>query len=99
MKFVVVVGPDIDPYNLTDVLIAIVTRTQPKQDFMFNEYGGAIVLDPSAPRDVQGNTLITEQVGIDATIKTPERTAEFPEVARPSREEIDKISKKVAHLF
>ena len=80
-------------------MIAMVTRTQPIQDYMFSKHGGAIILDPSAPRDVQGNTLITEQVGIDATIKTPERTAEFPKVPRPSREAMDSISKKVAHLF
>jgi 4-hydroxy-3-polyprenylbenzoate decarboxylase len=96
MKYVVVVGPDIDPYNLTDVLIAMVTRTQPKRDFMFNEYGGALVLDPSAPRGPQGNTLITEQVGIDATIKVPEAGSEFAKVARPSREEMDSIAKKFA---
>jgi UbiD family decarboxylase len=99
IKYVVVVGPDIDPYNLTDVLIAMVTRTQPKKDFIFNEVGGALVLDPSAPRGPQGNTLLSEQVGIDATIKVPERDAEFPKVARPSTEQVENIAAKVGHLF
>lgn len=97
IKYVVVVGPDIDPYNLTDVLIAMVTRTQPKKDFIFNECGGALVLDPSAPRGPQGNTLLSEQVGIDATIKVPERDSEFPKVARPSREELENIAAKIGH--
>jgi 4-hydroxy-3-polyprenylbenzoate decarboxylase/2,5-furandicarboxylate decarboxylase 1 len=99
IKYVVVVGPDIDPYNLTDVLIAMVTRTQPKKDFIFNEYGGALVLDPSAPRGPQGNTLLSEQVGIDATIKQPERDADFPRVARPGREALERIAAKVGHRF
>ena len=97
--FAVVVGPDIDPYNLTDVLIAMVTRTQPKKDFIFNECGGALVLDPSAPRGPQGNTLLSEQVGIDATIKVPERDSEFPKVARPSREQLEDIAAKIGHLL
>ena len=97
MKYVVVVGPDIDPYNLTDVLIAMVTRTQPIKDFIFNEHGGALVLDPSAPRGPQGNTLVSEQVGIDATIKQPERDAEFPKVARPTSEQLDSIASKIGH--
>ncbi|MGH7907873.1 MAG: UbiD family decarboxylase domain-containing protein [Candidatus Binataceae bacterium] len=99
MKYVVVVGPDVDPYNLTDVLIAMVTRTQPKRDFVFNEYGGALVLDPSAPRGPQGNTLVTEQVGIDATIKVPEAGAEFARLARPTRDQIDRIARKVGPLI
>jgi 4-hydroxy-3-polyprenylbenzoate decarboxylase len=99
MKYVVVVGPDIDPYDLNDVLIAMVTRTQPIKDFLFNEFGGALVLDPSAPKGAQGNTLVSEQVGIDATIKVPERDAEFPGVARPTRAQIDALAARIGHHF
>lgn len=99
-KYVFVVGPDINPYDANEVIWALNTRVQPKSDTIFNEKGQVHAFDPSAPITQQGNTLISEQMGIDATFKVPERFEKLHSVpARPSEEDLEKIKKKIAHLF
>jgi len=80
-KMVVVVGPDVDPYDWNSIEWAIMTRVQPHSDTIINRSGQAYLLDPSPPRSEQGIPVMSEQIGIDATIKIPERFKEYPESA------------------
>ncbi|MBI3091321.1 MAG: UbiD family decarboxylase [Candidatus Tectomicrobia bacterium] len=96
-KYVVVVGPDIDPYSLDEVIWALNTRVQPKSDTIFNDKGQVLYFDPSALATPQGNTVTSEQLGIDATFKLPERFTKLHQVpARPPKEAMEKIKAKVA---
>lgn len=81
-KILVVVGPDVNPYDLQAVEWAIQTRGQPYSDILINRSGQAIVLDPSAPKGTQGFALQSEQMGIDALIKIPERFTDYAEVSQ-----------------
>ena len=79
-KIVIVVGPDVDPYDLASVEWAIMSRVQPVSDTVMNPHGQAFVDDPSAPMTPAGFPAVSEQMGIDATIKVPERFSEYREV-------------------
>jgi 3-polyprenyl-4-hydroxybenzoate decarboxylase len=76
-----VVGPDVNPYDWNSIEWAIMTRVQPYSDTIINRSGQAYLLDPSAPKGEQGVPMVGEQIGIDATIKVPERFKEYPEAA------------------
>jgi 4-hydroxy-3-polyprenylbenzoate decarboxylase len=80
-KMVVVVGPDVNPYDWNSIEWAIMTRVQPYSDTIINRSAQAYLLDPSAPKSEQGIPTIGEQIGIDATIKVPERFKDYPESA------------------
>ena len=95
-KLVVVVGPDVDPYDLKQVEWAIATRVQPIKDSITNSAAQAFVLDPSCEKSPQFGAFRSEQLGIDATIKVPERFTEYPEVSRATPEEIAAVAKKLA---
>ena len=62
-KFVVVVGPDVDPYDMNSIEWAIMTRVQPYSDTVINRYGQAFVDDPSAPNIELGFPIQSEQMG------------------------------------
>ena len=94
-KLVVVVGPDVDPYDLKQVEWAIQTRWQPIKDSIINPAGQAFVLDPSCEKSPQFGAFRSEQMGIDATIKIPERFTEYPEVSKATPDEIAAIAKKL----
>ncbi len=94
-KLVIVVGPDVDPYDLKQVEWAIATRWQPVQDSIINPSGQAFVLDPSCEKSPQFGAFRSEQLGIDATIKIPERFTEYPEVSNALPEEVAAIAKKL----
>ncbi len=94
-KQVIVVGPDVDPYDLNSVEWAIMTRVQPYSDTLINRSGQAMVLDPSAPRSPQGGASQSEQIGFDATIKIPERFSEYAEVSNATPEEVSRIAEKM----
>ena len=80
-KLVIVVGPDVDPYDLKQVEWAIMTRWQPVKDSVINPSGVPMVLDPSCEKSAQFGAFRSQQMGIDATIKVPERFTEYPEVS------------------
>jgi 2,5-furandicarboxylate decarboxylase 1 len=62
-KCVVVVDEDVDIFNLSDVMWAVITRTRADRDLMFVHRAMGAILDPSS--DPQDNTLT--KMGIDAT--------------------------------
>ncbi len=96
-KYVIVVGPDVDPFDMDQVMWALATRVQPITDTIPNAKGAAL-LDPSAPRGPQGNTPVSEQLGIDATIKVPERFDEYPLVANAHPDLVEAVKQKLAPL-
>lgn len=91
-KFVVVVGPDVDPYDLGSIEWALQTRVQPQSDTIINASGQAMVLDPSAPKGDQGFAIQSEQIGFDATIKIPERFADYAPVSQADREHVRRVA-------
>ena len=95
-KWVIVVGPDVDPYDLNSVEWALQTRVQPKSDTIINESAQAMVLDPSAPKGDQGFAVKSEQIGIDATIKVPERFTDYAPVSQADPDEVRDIAEKLA---
>lgn len=97
-KLVVVVGPDVDPYDLKQVEWAIMTRWQPYTDSVMNQSGPAMVLDPSAEKGEQFGAFRSSQMGIDATIKIPERFKEYPAVSRADPAEVAAIARKLAGI-
>lgn len=96
-KLVIVVGPDVDPKDWAQIEWAIMTRVQPWSDVIVNRSGQAMLLDPSAPRNAQGAASVSEQMGIDATIKVPERFTEYAETSNASPEAVRAIAAKLAH--
>jgi 4-hydroxy-3-polyprenylbenzoate decarboxylase len=91
-KIIVVVGPDVDPYDLSSVEWAIMTRVQPYSDTLINKSGLAFVDDPSAPMTPQGVPVYSEQMGIDATMKVPERFEEYRKVSDADPEDVARIA-------
>lgn len=92
IKILIVVDKDIDIYNLEDVIWAISTRVQPHSDiFVIDEHIG-FPLDPSASRPG-----VSSHMGIDATIKIPERFDAYPPLSIPSEELLEKVKKRYGH--
>ncbi|MCC7259048.1 MAG: UbiD family decarboxylase [Gammaproteobacteria bacterium] len=98
-KIVIVVGPDVDPYDLGAVEWAIQTRVQPWSDIIINRAGQAMVLDPSAPKGPQGFPTVSEQMGIDATIKIPERFTDYAEVSQADPAQVQQVARKLAGIL
>ena len=98
-KWVTVVGPDVDPYDLASVEWAVMTRVQPYSDTLINKSGQAMVLDVSAPRSEQFGAFNSEQIGIDATIKIPERFKEYAPVSNATPDEVAAIREKLKDLI
>lgn len=98
-KLVIVVGPDVDPYDLEQVEWAIQTRWQPVKDSIINPAGQAMVLDPSCEKSPQFGAFRSEQMGIDATIKIPERFTEYPEVSNAAPEDVAAIAEKLRGIL
>ncbi len=94
-KLVVVVGPDIDPYDLGAVEFAIGSRVQPYEDSIINPSAQAMVLDPSAVKGPQGFPMTGSQLGIDATIKIPERFSDYAPVSQADPEQVAAIAEKL----
>lgn len=89
IKFLVVVDEDIDIYSVDDVIWAISMRAQPHSDtFVVNDHIG-FVLDPSA--SVPGRS---SHMGIDATVKVPERFDSYPPLSIASDSLLAEIQKK-----
>ena len=99
-KIVVVVGPDVNPYDLSEVEWAINTRVQPYTDSIINKSGHAFLMDPSAEKDPgHGIALQSEQIGFDATIKIPERFQSYPEYSNADAEDVEAIAEKFKGLL
>jgi 3-polyprenyl-4-hydroxybenzoate decarboxylase len=92
---VIVVGPDVDPYDMDSIEWAIATRVQPATDTIINESGQAFVLDPSATKGHHGFPVTGSQLGIDATMKVPERFDTYQEVSMPTAEEVLSLAEKL----
>ena len=98
-KIVVVVGPDVDPYDLTSVEWAIGSRVQPYSDTIINKSAQAMILDPSAPKGPQGFPMTSEQIGFDATIKVPERFEDYAPVSQADPEHVQRIAEKLKDII
>jgi 4-hydroxy-3-polyprenylbenzoate decarboxylase len=98
-KIAVVVGPDVNPYDLSAIEWAIQTRVQPYSDIIINRSGQAFVLDPSAPKGPQGFPMVGEQMGIDATIKIPERFTEYADVSQADPANVARLAEKLKGLW
>jgi 3-polyprenyl-4-hydroxybenzoate decarboxylase len=55
-------------------------------------------LDPSCEKSAQFGAFRSDQMGIDATIKIPERFTEYPEVSKADPEAVAAIAKKLAGI-
>lgn len=69
-KIVIVVNPDIDIYNSTEVEWAISFRMQPEKDVMIVNNVPAGPLDPSVADDIPLDQRLGSAIGIDATYPT-----------------------------
>lgn len=94
-KLVIVVGPDVDPYDWKQIEWAIMSRVQPLSDTILNRSGQAFVLDISPTKSGQGGAATSEQMGIDATIKVPERHSEYPEVSNATPQQVAALRDKL----
>lgn len=83
-KYLIAVGPDINPYDFTDVMWALGTRSSPVSDSIMIEKGLAGWGDPTALPGYIGFKTYGEQIMIDATVKVPERYPSFPPRAEPA---------------
>lgn len=83
-KYLIAVGPDIDPYDFKDVMWALGTRTMPVSDSVFIEKGLTMWGDPGGWPDELGFKAYGEQIRIDATIKVPERYSHYPPRTDPA---------------
>ncbi len=63
VKTVIVVDEDVDIFNLSDVMWAVITRTRAEQDIIYIQGAMGAILDPTS--DPESHTLT--KVGIDAT--------------------------------
>ena len=98
-KVVIVVGPDVDPYDLNSVEWAIQTRVQPYSDMIINKSAQAMILDPSAPKGPHGFGIKSEQMGIDALIKVPERFDDYAEVSQADPDKVKAIAEKMKGIL
>jgi UbiD family decarboxylase len=98
-KILVVVGPDVNPYDIAAVEWAVQTRVQPCSDIIMNRSGQAFVLDPSAPKGPQGFPTTSEQMGIDATIKIPERFRDYADVSQADPADVAKVAQKLQGIL
>jgi len=98
-KIVIVVGPDVDPYDMDSIEWAIATRVQPAEDTIINQTGQAFLLDPSATKGHHGFPVVGSQMGIDATMKVPERFESYQEVSMPTPEEVASIADKLKDVL
>ena len=90
-RYTVVVDEDIDPSNLNEVIWAMCTRVDPREDLEVIRRGWSSPLDPMSypPEDRRFNARVL----IDAC-RPWERRSSFPHVAQNSPELRTRIAKK-----
>jgi UbiD family decarboxylase len=98
-KFVYVVGPDVDPYDMDSIEWAVATRVQPATDTIINQSAQAFILDPSATKGPHGFPVTGSQIGIDATMKVPERFESYQEVSMPTEAEVEALAEKLKGII
>ncbi|MCY3988759.1 MAG: hypothetical protein OXF94_09255, partial [Gammaproteobacteria bacterium] len=64
-------------------------------DIIRNAAGQAFVLGPSGPKSAQGVPGQSEQMGIDATVKIPERFTEYPEVSQADPADVAALAERL----
>lgn len=97
-KYIIVVGPDIDPYDFKDVMWAMGTRTMPVSDSIMIEKGRCQWGDPGGVPGALGWRAYGEQMIIDSTVKIPERHNTFPPRSEPAdweRQAIERMREKL----
>jgi 3-polyprenyl-4-hydroxybenzoate decarboxylase len=97
-KYIIIVGPDINPYDMNDVMWAVGTRTRPLDDTIVIGSGLCTWCDPEGMPDPLGWKAYGQQVRIDALIKVPERHTSFPPRGEPGYWEpgaIEAMRKKI----
>ena len=97
-KYLIAVGPDINPYDWSDVIWALGTRTMPASDSIIIEKGLCEWGDPGGLVGPLGWKLYGEQMMIDATIKIPERYESFLPRSEPvkwEKEAVRQIREKI----
>jgi 4-hydroxy-3-polyprenylbenzoate decarboxylase len=95
-RFVVVVDDDIDPANMNEVIWAMCTRVDPREDLEVLKGCWSTALDPmSYPDD---SKVLNARVVIDACRPWTRRHT-FPRVARSTREMDERILAKWPDLF
>jgi len=82
-KYIIIVGPDINPYDMNDVMWAVGTRTRPVDDTIVIKKGLCTWGDPEGIPDHLGWPTYGQQVMLDALIKVPERHTSFPQRGEP----------------
>ena len=105
LKYIIVVDSDIDPYDWDSVIQAFWNRVQPSKDILiYDNMPQVHGWDPSIqgitkPMPFHMTTVGQSQMGIDATVKVPERFG--PEAdprttkAEPSKELVEKVYNKI----
>lgn len=91
IKYVIVVDRDIDLYNMEEVLWAMSSRSLPYEDTCMIREGHGHKYDPSVEEDIK----VMSRIGIDATVKVPERLKHWPIPGEFSREILEKVKDKV----
>jgi 3-polyprenyl-4-hydroxybenzoate decarboxylase len=76
----------------------MMTRWQPVKDSIIQPDGIPMILDPSCEKSPQFGAFRSDQMGIDATIKIPERFSEYPEVSKADPVQVAEIAKKLAGI-
>jgi UbiD family decarboxylase len=92
IKILIVVDKDINIYDVEDIIWAISTRVQPHSDtFIIDEHIG-FPLDPSAKRPG-----VSSHMGLDATVKIPERFDSSPPLSISSEDLLETIKHRYGH--
>ena len=84
VKTVVVVDEDVDVFDLSDVMWAVITRTRAEQDVIYIPGAMGAILDPTS--DPEHHTVT--KVGIDATKPTGRDFAERLNIANDQRDRV-----------
>ncbi|MBI4447079.1 MAG: UbiD family decarboxylase [Acidobacteria bacterium] len=99
-KYYIAVGPDINPYDLRDVIWALGTRVQPVSDSIIIQDGLCAWGDPSGLPGPLGWRTYGQQMLIDALIKVPERRQEWDPRTEPvswEKRVVEKMRQKLGH--
>ena len=84
-RYVIVVDDDIDPTNTEEVIWALSTRVEAREDVEFVRRSWSTALDPMAYAGVDGKPVYNTKMVIDACIPWDRRNT-FPAVSRASKE-------------
>ena len=95
-KYVVVVDEDIDPANMNDVIWAMCTRVDAREDVEILRTSRSGPLDPTSYPE--GIFAFNSRMVIDAC-RPWARREDFPKVSRSSKELDEKIKAKWAHVL